>query len=79
MGDDPQIGQILGGFHHRVDFWLVGVQPQCDTKWRWQYPPLEVGVLVEGLEEVETYFLFCHNIAVQYIATRPKLDLCIES
>ena len=30
-----------------------------------------------GLEEVETYFLNCHNTATQYIMTCLILELCM--
>ena len=52
---------------------------QQDTAGRWDYPTLEVVIVLLGLEEVETYVLHRHNIISQYIATHLILDLCLEA
>ena len=36
----PQIGRVLGGFHHRVAHRLMGRKPQRGRDVRWVYPPL---------------------------------------
>ena len=32
-----------------------------------------------GLQEVETYFSFHHNIVAQFITTRPIIDRCLAA
>ena len=73
----PRIGKTLGGFHHKVDRWLAGMQPSRDTEGRWVYPPLEELMMTVGLEEVETYVLHHQNTAAQYISTNLILELCL--
>ena len=46
---------------------------------RWYYPPLAVAMAEAGFEEIGTYVIRRHNMAAQYIATRPILDLCERS
>ena len=53
----PRIGRILGGFYHRLDHCLAGMNPRNGTAGRWEYPPLEAEMAAAGLEEVDAYVL----------------------
>ena len=73
----PRICQTLKVFHHRVDRCLSVMKPFRDVIGRWVYPPLEDSMAETLQEKVKAYALFRHNIIVQYIATRPILELCL--
>ena len=70
---------VLGEFYHRVTHRLMRRQPQKDQDGGWVYPPLEDAMAEAGLQEVETYVSCCQNTVVQYIATRPIMDLCLAA
>ena len=55
----PRIGSTLGGFHHRVSYWLAVIRPMRDTMGRRVYPQMYAEMTTVGFEEVETYIL-CH-------------------
>ena len=73
----PLIGRVLGRFHHRVSRRLMRRQ-----YWRvryivWVYPPPYDVMSEAGFQEVETYVSRCQNTVVQFIATRPIMNLCL--
>ena len=70
------VEMMLGGFHHRVARWLMGKQPQRLPGDIWEQPPLGEVMMVEGLEEVETYINQIQFTVAQYIVMRPILELC---
>ena len=74
----PWIGRTLGGFHHRVDLRLEGMQFKRDTEVRWEYRPLELAMASVGLDEVDTYVLRHQNTISRYIVNFPILELCLE-
>ena len=43
---------------------------------KWEYTSAEAEIVEAGFETMETYIRRRHNTVVQYIATRPLLDLC---
>ena len=52
-------------------------QPWKGRDGSWVYPHMEDAMTEAGLQEVEI-FISCHqNTMVQYIATRPIIDLCL--
>ena len=66
------MGQALGSFLHRVT-------RRITKRWEeggWEYPPLVAEMEEAGFEERGSYILKKQNTVVQYIATRPILDLC---
>ena len=73
----PRIGRLLGGFHNRVSCRMVGRQPQRVRGEGWVYLPLEDVMAEAGLQNVETYVSRLHDTVVQYIATRPIMELCL--
>ena len=68
----------LGGFHHRVERYIMGKQPWKLANGRWYYLPLEEATRVAGLEEMDTYTYRSHNTVAQFIETRNLFYLCIE-
>ena len=75
----PRVGSVLGGFHHRVDRRLVGMQPLQGRYGVWVYPPLEEVMAEVGLQEVDTYISRRQNTVTQFIATRPIMGLCLAA
>ena len=73
----PNIGSTIGLFHHRVDRRLSVMQPKWDTEGRYEYLPLDVAMLMVGLEEGKTYVLLYQNTVDQYTITCPTLELCL--
>ena len=73
----PHMQRVLGGFHHRVACRLTGRQLKKGQDEGWVYPPLEDAMAKAGLQEVETYVSCLQNTVVQYIATKPIMELCL--
>ena len=78
----PLIGKELGSFHHWLIRSLMGWMPHRNGGGTWTYPPLAGGggggVMAEAvMQEIKTYFTCPQNAVVQYIATRPIMDLCL--
>ena len=68
--------KALSGFIHGAARRLTGRQAQRGFNGKWQYPSL-VGAMKEaGLTDVGKSIANRKNTVVQYIATRPLLDLC---
>ena len=73
----PIIGRTLSIFHHNVACRLAGIKSKRDTKWRREYPPLDVAIEAVGLEEVVKYVLFRQNTTSQYIMNLLILEICL--
>ena len=71
--------RLLGEFYHRATRRLMRRQPRKDQDRGWFYPPLEDAMAEADLQEVETYVSCRQNTVVQYIATRPIMDLCLAA
>ena len=71
------IGRFWGGLHHRVAHRLTERQPQRRWDGEWLYNPLAEATIEAGLQEVETYVSCRQNTVIQFISTRPILDLCL--
>ena len=69
----------VGGFHHRVSHRLTVRQPQKGRDGVWVKPSMEDAMAETGFQEVETYVSCRQNTVVQYIATRPIIDLCMAA
>ena len=67
--------RVLGKFHHRVARRLTRQKLRKVQDRGWVYPPLEDAIAEAGLQEVNTYISHHQNTVVQYIATRPIMDL----
>ena len=52
MDENNQIGKTLGGIHHRVARRMANMHPGRTREGRKIYPPLDVVMMSEGLEEV---------------------------
>ena len=65
----PRIGRTIGGFHHRLYQFLMGMQPYRYAEGRREHFPFEASMEAAVLEEVETYVLRLHNTIAQYIMT----------
>ena len=75
----PPMLQALRGFHHRVACQLTGkVGRYLPREDRWYYPPIEEALEEAGLFRMEVYINRRQNTMVDYVATRPLLDLCME-
>ena len=79
IGYDLPDGLNPGGFHHSVASQLVGMQLQSYTEGRRYDSLLASEMLVDGLVEVEMYYLHCQNTISQYITNRTILDMCMEA
>ena len=71
----PHIMRNLGRFHHHVARGIIVQLPRCLSKGSWKYPLLVEAIQEAGLEEMEVHIGSSHNMVVQYIATRPTLDI----
>jgi len=75
----PQMLQALRGFHHRVACQLTGkVGRYLPREDRWVYPPIDEVLEEAGLYPIEVYINRCQNHLVDYVATRPLLELCLK-
>ena len=73
----PRMQRVLVSFHHRVARRLTGRQPRKGRGRGWVYLLLEDNMVEAGLQQVETY-VSCHqNTLVQYIETKPIMELCL--
>ena len=75
----PRMEQALDNFQHSVARRLTGRQMRRRGDGRWAYPPLEEAMVETCLEGILNYVTRKQNTIVQYIATRPILDLCERS
>ena len=73
------IGNILGGFYHKVACSLMGRQPLRGRYGIWVYPPLEDAMAETGFQEVDTNFYPHKNTVSNFIATRKFMHLCLEA
>jgi len=75
----PVMLRALRGFHHRVARQLTGkVGRYLPREDRWVYPPIDEALEEAGLFPIEVYLNRRQNHLVDYVATRPLLDLCQE-
>ena len=75
----PRMEKALDSFQSRVARKITGRQLRRSKDGSWEYPPL-AGVLREaGTVGIQTSITQRQNSIVQYIATRPILDLCQQA
>ena len=67
--------KALAGFHHRVARRLAGRMPRLEQG-QWVYPPIQEALEAAGLFPMEEYITRRRNRMVDYVATRPILDIC---
>ena len=72
----PRIERALSSFIHGAARRITGRQPQRGWDGKWFYPSLEGAMKEAGFIDVRTSINRRQNTALQYIATRPLLDLC---
>ena len=72
----PRMGWVLGGFQYQVARKLTGWIPHQGLDGRWEYNLTKAAREEVGFEPMETYIQRRQNTVMQYIATRPILDLC---
>ena len=75
----PRMKRVLGGFHHGVSLRLMGRQLRNGLHGCWDYPPLEDVMTEAVFQEAETYASLRQNTVMQYIATRPIMDLYLAA
>ena len=75
----PRIRRLLGGFRNRVARQLSGKFPRRQADGTWEFSPLGDAMRAAGLEEIETYVSRRQSTVAQYIATRPIIDLCLDT
>ena len=72
----PKMERALSGFLHGAARRLTGRQARREKDGDWNYPSLEGAMKEAVLTDIQTSILKRQNTVVQYIATRPLLDLC---
>ena len=72
----PKMERALSGFLHREARRLTGRQARRAKDGDWYYPSLEGAMREAGLTDIRKSIANRQNTVVQYIATRPLLDLC---
>ena len=73
---NPQMERALENFQHRVARRITVKQPRQRVNVSWEYLPLEEARGEAGFEGIRKSFTRRQNTVLQYIATRPILDLC---
>ena len=53
--------------------------PQKNLDGTWVYSLIGAALKIVGLEEIGVYTARRQNTVVQYIATRPNMDLCLTA
>ena len=71
-----RIEKALDSFMHGAARRITGIHPRRGWDGKWFYPSLEGDMKEAGFKEIRTSITNKHNTVVQYIATRPLLDLC---
>ena len=72
----PMMERSLENFHHGAARRITGRQPKRRGNGRWTYPPLKEAMIEAGFEGIRKSITRRQNTVVQYIGTRPILDLC---
>ena len=75
----PWMEQALSSFQNRVERRITGGKPRRRGGGSWYYPPLAAAIAEVIFGEIRDFFTRRQNMVVQYIATRPSLDLCERS
>ena len=73
----PKMERALSAFIHGAARRITGRQPRRGKDWEWQYPSLEGAMEEAGLTDIRTSIQRSQNTFAKYIATRPRLDLCV--
>ena len=74
-----RLDKSLENFHHRAVRRMAGMGPKCKRYGTWVYTPIGVELSMVCLEEIGVYISHHQNMVVQYIATRPIMDLCLAA
>ena len=72
----PRMERALSAFIHGAARRLTGWQLQREWDGKWFYPSLEGATKEAGITDVRTPINRRQNMFMQYISTRPLLDLC---
>ena len=57
---------------------MAGMVPKYQRDGTWVYLPIRVALEMVGLEDTGVYIARRQNMAAQYIAARPIMELCLE-
>ena len=68
--------KALDSFQSRVARRLTDIQPRLKKYRNWEYLPLAKALRETVMEEIRKSITRRQNTVLQYIATRPILDLC---
>ena len=71
----PRIERELNLFMHGAARRITGRQPRRGWDGKWFYPSLEGAMKEAGFREIRASITNRQNMVLQYIATRPFLDL----
>ena len=69
----------LNYFMHEAARRIMGRQPRRGWDGKWFYPSLEGATKEAGFKDVRKSINTRQNTVAPYIATRPLLDLCVET
>ena len=72
----PKMERALSGFLHGAARRLTGRQAWRAKNGEWYYPSLVGAMWEAGMTDIRKSIANRQNTVVQYIATRPLLDLC---
>ena len=72
----PRMERAMDIFQPRVTQRLTGRQTRIQGDVSWAYPPLEEAMGEAGFKGVRKSITRRQNMVVQYIATRPIMELC---
>lgn len=71
---------MLRSFHHRMARCISRQTPRYFRgEDRWEYPPIDDALEIAGLFKIEEYLRRRQALFVDYVATRPIYNLCINS
>ena len=72
-----RVEKSFKGIHHQAVHIMAGMGPKHQLDVMWVYPPIEMALLVVGLEEIGVYIAHRQNMVTQCIETHPIIDLCL--
>ena len=75
----PRMERALDSFQQRVARRITVIQTRRREDRSWAYPPLEEAMGEIGFEGIRKSVTRRQNTVVQYISTRPIMDLCERS
>ena len=68
---------VLEGFHHRVNWRLLGMTEIRGRNGEWEHPLVAMALVVTGLWKIQEYVGRYQALITQYIAGRPIFEICM--